>query len=85
MSITSAAKTSTKEKTAMLAEIDYMLAEMKKADVRIAAIQAESDILSEEIRENMVRINASNDELRQAVEKTRDEADGLRARRTNAN
>ena len=68
----------------MLAEIDFMLTEMKAADVRIAANQAESDILSEEIRANMVRIQVSNIELRNAVEKLREDTCTRRAKRTHA-
>ncbi len=48
MNTTSAAGSKSLSKAQKLAEIDYMLAEMKAAEVRIAAHQAETDVLRQE-------------------------------------
>ena len=78
MSVTSTAKTTINDKAAMVAEIDYMLAEMKKADVRIAAHQAQSDALT-------IETQAIKHETRAIKERTRIALDALQARQPDVN
>ena len=84
MSTTGAVKSANKNRAEMMAEIDFMLAEMKAADVRIAAHQAETDAIKAESRAIKQRSQESSLEIEVTMKKIQFEVDALLSRRSNA-